>query len=476
MIKPSSSRGMITSYVLVFGSIFLLLFSALSGFIVLQLKNASRKVALEQALHIAEAGINYYRWCMNNGIEDNCQLQKDYLDSGGNIIGTFSLNIDSQESCSIKGPTTIISTGQTEKFPEMERKVQLLHAKSSVAEYSYLLNDNVWAGSDREITGLYHSNGGIRMDGENQSLVTSAQEEWVCTSSFGCSTCPTDSTPPCHLQGSDCICSGVFTATDNAKIDLFNNPVPPFDFEGITIDLAQIKSITQPYLQQYYWPIVTDIDPEGEGYHLKFLNDGTFEIWIITNLQSSYAYNTEEDWHYDYFIINNEYRYGNPIAIDTDCSLIFIEDNLWIEGEVNGKVTVASANLISPGQDTDVILSGNIGYATLGGDNGLSVIGENNVLIPPNSPDTMELKGIFVAQKGRFGRNHYSGNIKEKLEIYGSIVSNGRVGTKWSSGGQVVSGYLKRENYFDPSLVYSPPLFTPYTVSEFEIVNWEELE
>jgi hypothetical protein len=86
----------------------------------------------------------------------------------------------------------------------------------------------------------------------------------------------------------------------------------------------------------------------------------------------------------------------------------------------------------------------------------------------------MELRGIFIAQKGRFSRNHYPGNIRDELEIYGSVISNGRVGTQWVSGSQVISGYLKRESYFDSNLVYNPPPFVPYITPDFKIVKWEE--
>lgn len=473
MIK-SFSKGIITTYVLVFGAIFLLLLSGLLGFILLQLRQSAQKIAWNEALAVAEAGIDYYRWCLNNEVEASCLTEKEYLDPAGSPVGRFSLEITEKLSCGEMIKRTIVSTGWSYDFPDIKRKVKVLYAKTSVAQYTYLLNDNVWAGADREIRGFYHSNGGIRMDGENQSLITSAKEEWVCTASFGCSPCPIDA--GCRVEDGNCICPGIFTTTDNSTPDLFDFPVPPFDFDGITIDLAQIKSITQPYPQQYYWPPVTDIDSEGKGYHIKFLNNGTFEVWIIRELGASWAFSLEEDWHWDYFIITDEYRYSDSIAIDPDCSLIFVEDNLWVEGEVKGKVTIASANLINPTKDTDVILPGNINYTTLDGSDGLAVIGERNVLISPDSPDIMELRGIFTAQKGHFGRNHYPNNFRNKLEIYGAIVSNGRVGTRWSSGGQTVSGYLKRENYFDTHLVYSPPPFVPYVSPEFKLINWEEVE
>jgi len=472
-MKSYLSKGIIVTYALVFGAIFSILLAGLLGFILLQLKQTSQKVAWHKSLHIAEVGVDYYKWCLNNGVEALCETEKEYKDIEGNPIGRFSLEITSETNCSEIAERTIVSTGWTYDRPSLKRKVSVLYARTSVAKYAYLINDNVWAGADREIRGLYHSNGGIRMDGENQSLVTSAKEDWICTDSFGCSPCPISD--GCWVDGSDCVCPGIFTTTGNADEDLFDFPVPSFDFDGITVDLAEIKTLTQPHPQEYYWPPVTDLDSNGEGYHVVFVNDGTFEVWIITDLQASWAYSTEEGWHDDYFIINNEYLYGTH-SIDPNCSLIFVEDDLWVEGEVHGKATIISADLINPTGETDVVLSGDINYTTLDGADGLAVIGERNVLIPPDSPDQLELRGILVAQKGHFGRNHYPGNIRDNLEIYGSIVSNGRVGTKWSSGGIIVSGYLKRENYFDTNLVYSPPPFVPYISPDFEILHWEEVE
>lgn len=450
-----------------------MLLSGLLGFILLQLKQASQRVAWHQTLDIAEAGINYYYWCLNHGIQDDCLLEKDYFDTTGKSVGKFYLEISAEMSCGQTTKRIITSTGETDKFPKIQRKVQALYARPSLAKYAYLLNDNVWLGADHEIRGFYHSNGGIRLDGENQSLVTSARETWVCTDSFGCSPCPLAA--GCVLQESECVCPGVFTTTANSNPDLFDWPTPPFDFEGITVDLAEMKEISQTDPEALYLPPSTDINPEAEGYHLILKNNGTFDVWIITELSASWAYSEEEDWHDDYFIINQESFY-NTYSVTPACSLVFVEDNLWLEGELKGELTVASANLISPSQDTAVVLPGNINYTTLDGSDGLALIAEKNVLISPNSPNNMELRGIFVAQKGRFGRNHYPGNIKESLEINGSIVSNDRVGTQWLSGGSVISGYLARESYFDTNLVYDPPHFVPYLTPEYALVDWEEVE
>ena len=469
--KQKTEKGSIVTYILVFGAVFLVLLSALLGFILIQLRQAEQKTSWNKALAIAEAGVNYYQWCLNNESEANCQKEKDYYDTSGNPIGKFSIQTTSTISCGQTIKRQIVSSGWTNEFPSVQRKVSVLYARESVAKFSYILNDNVWIGSDHEIRGPYHSNGGIRMDGENQSLVTSARENWICTDSFGCSPCPISD--GCYIATSTCFCPGVFTTTNNANEGLFQWPVTSFDFVGITMDLAQMKTAAQS--SGVYLPPSNTINSQGKGYHLKFINNGTFEVWLITRLSSTYAYSLEEGWHYDYFTISNEYLYAT-YSVPPACSVIFVEDNIWPEGEIKGKVSLASANLINPNLDTDVVLMSNLDYTRKDGSDGLALVGERNILIGPQSPEKMEIRGIFVAQKGRFGRNHYPNNLRDKLEIYGSIISNGRVGTQWVSGSVISSGYLKRESYFDSYLVYNPPPFVPYIDPDFKMIKWEEVK
>lgn len=453
-ISQKSKKGVITIYVLIFGIVFLLLLGGLFSYTLNQFKVAVQREAWNEALNIAEAGLNYYRWCLNNDVGEECLVEEEnpFHNPSGEIIGYFSLDTNREESCGVTIQENITSTGWTIDYPDIERSVSASYARESVASYSYILNNNVWIGSDHEIRGPYHSNGGVRFDGENQSIVTSAMETWICTSSFGCST----------SEERD----GVFTTTAVSDPSLFDFPVSSFDFNGITVDLAQMKSVAQT--SGVYLP-----PSPGEGYHVIFRNDGTFETRVINGLSRTWGYSVEDGWHYDYFTITSEGS-SQIHNVPSGCSAIFIEDNIWPEGEVSGKIAVASANLINPNIDTDVILQNDINYVDLDGSDGLVLIGQGNILIGPNSPNQMELRGIFIAQKGRFSRNHYQSNLREKLEIYGSIVSNGRVGTQWVSGSTVVSGYQSRESYFDSNLIYNSPVFTPYISPDFELIDWKE--
>lgn len=464
--QGGKNKGAISILVLVFAGVFIVLIGGMTGFVLTQNRLQTKKEAKELAFQIAEAGLNYYKWFLAhypNDLTDGTggpgPYEHEYSDPEGGPVGKFSLEIEGNTVCGALSSIDITSTGWTYKEPSIQRTVRARYARPSVAEYAYIIDSNVWAGSDRQIKGKYHSNGGIRMDGENDSLVTSAVEEWNCTPSFGCDS-PYEVKP------------GIFGSGGGS--DLWRFPVEPIDFNGISVDLAQMKEAAQNY--GIYIP------PSGRyGYHVVFKNDGTLDVYRVTSVRAVRSYNLEEGSFWSYEVIRRESFY-NSYSVPADCGLIFIEDNLWVEGVVKGKITIASADLIHPNTDTNVWLEGNINYTTTDGSDGLLVIGEKNVRIPLYSPNQMELRGIFLAQKGHFGRDYYSCTwyypwcIRDRLEITGSIVSKGRVGTKWSCWWGFCSGYAQRENSYDRKLMSSPPPMTPFSDDEYGFIDWEEVE
>lgn len=339
------------------------------------------------------------------------------------------------------------------------------YARPSVAEYAFVINSNVWAGEDREITGRYHSNGGIRMDGENKSTVTSAVADWQCSPTFGCD--PTETKP------------GIFGA--GVGSELWEFPAPPVDFVGITVDLVNMK--TQAQASGLYFPQVSG-GSDQRGYHLIFQNNGTVDVYEVEDTDYAWSIHIDDiggGWKRDYHTITDETFLGN-YTIPSGCSLIFVEDKVWLEGEVKGKVTVASADITDPNYDTDIIIQSNINYTALDGTDGLTAIAEYSVLLPLVVPDDLELRGIFVAQNGYFGRNLYPCwyspyDKRDSLETNGTIVSSGRVGTKWGYSGAGCgsgqwSGYDERENLYDRNLATDPPPLTPFVSDDFRFIEW----
>lgn len=464
--------GYITLLVLVFSTIFATILLGLTGFILVQNKASIGKEYKERAGQIAEAGLDYYKWFLahnpgdiTDGTGVGGPYEHSYNDPEGGAIGTFSLQVNGNQECNTTTSIDIVSTGWSSKEPSIKRSISGKYARPSVAEYAYIINSNVWAGSDRNIKGRYHSNGGIRMDGVNQSLVTSAVSSWLCTYSFGCS--------PSETQ------NGVFGSGPNNE--LWSFPAVPIDFVGITQDLINMKTQAQAS-GVYFGPVGGESN--RRGYHAIFQSDGTFDMYRVTNTRYNWGYDSTAGWQRDYNLITRETFLGN-YSVPPSCSLIFVEDKLWIEGTIKGKITIASADVTQPNYDTSVILNGDISYTTQNGNDGLTVIAENNVLITLYSPNVMSLRGIFIAQNGYFGRNYYSSGYpsyggsnatRDSLSITGTIVSNGRVGTKWSCEGSFCSGYNTRVNSYDRKLATSPPPLTPFADDEYKFIEWLEVE
>jgi hypothetical protein len=465
------TRGVTVILVLVFMGVFTMVTSMLSGYLLTQANVGRAKIAREQALGIAEAGLEYYRWFLEhspddltNGTGQPGPYTYTVNDPEGGEMGTASISVSGNTACGVVQSVDIISEGTANADARFTRTLSTRYAQPSVAEYAYIINSNVWAGSDRNIVGPYHSNGGIRMDGTNNSTVTSAVSTWTCTSSFGCN--PSQSV------------DGVWGAGSGSA--LWEYPVPNFDFAGIASDLDSLKGYAQT--QGVYFDTVSTSGQRG--YRMVLQSNGTVDVYRVddTNWHWTVHIDNLSQWARDYDQITDETFLGNYI-IPADCPVIFAEDNTWLEGTAAGKVLVIAADPEDGSYDPNIILQGTIGYTATDGSVGLTAIAEHSVLYGYNIPDVMSVRGIFVAQGGYYGRNLYPCwyspyDKRTSLSLHGSIVSNDRVGTKWgysTSGcsGQW-SGFSTRSNTYDRLLAFSPPPFTPFASADHQFITWKE--
>jgi hypothetical protein len=155
-----------------------------------------------------------------------------------------------------------------------------------------------------------------------------------------------------------------------------------------------------------------------------------------------------------------------------------------VEGTVKGKLTVVAATPNDSGTSPDIYLLNNILYNSYDGSDGITLVAERNVLLPLQSPDNMEIHGIFIATNGHYGRDYfavggvpsaYSSYVQQStLTTYGTVVSNGRTGTSWICGSTFCSGYQTRYDYYDQQLAFSPPPFTPSALTDYKFALWRE--
>lgn len=462
--------------VLVFSAVFFTLLSALAGYIFVQKRAQLAGENREKALHIAEAGLEYYRWRLAhfpNDLKDGTGGPGPYVhalnDPEGGLLGSFSLSVEGESFCGANTGVVIESTGATAAAPAYTRTVRARYTKPSVAEFSHIVDSNVWAGADRIINGPYHSNGGVRMDGTHNAPVTSGQESWTCyQGDFGCQSTQT--------------VDGVFGAGSNPE--LWEFPVPSVDFGGITVDINLLENYARNNGGIYYGQ--AGGQSNRRGYHAVFNANGTVTISQVTDTTPVFSYVSGKGWGYEYNLIAKETPLGT-LAVPSACPVLFFKDRLWLEGAASGRAVVVAANVQASQFDPDIILNGNLTYQAGAGLNGITALAERDILVGLTTPDIMNISGIFIAQNGHFGRNHYSTSFlppaldpyvtRSVLNTLGTVVSKGRVGTKWisSSNGAFLSGYNQRNDSYDAGLAANPPPFTPATSGTFMLRLWEEV-
>ena len=461
---------------IVYGSIFLGVLGALTGYVLTQNKIQSNETASARATAIAEAGLEYYRWFLahypndiQNGTGQPGPYVIPYADPEGGDTGTIELAIQANSACGTVTSVDIESKGIPAENPAVTSTLVARYAKPTVARYSFVLNATSWAGPDRVIQGPYHSNGGIRMDGTSNSIVTSSLSSWLCTFTFGCSPSRT--------------VTGIYgSGTDQS---LWSYPVPQMDFAGIAADFSTLKAKAQvdgKYLPRFSSSTRKQAASYWHGYRLIFNANGTITVRRVsstTRIESEQLNSAEEIEDLDDRTLISNDTFYTTITPSSTCGLIFVEDHVWIEGVVDGKYTVVAANVINSGIAPNAMLRGNITYENTDGTDGLTVIAENNVLITPDAPYNLTLNGIFVAQSGAFGRNQYQcpGTYEPRgtLTILGTTVSNLRTGTQYLNGcPNGNSGYQNRTDTYHRALSNDPPPFTPEISGDYEFIDWRQ--
>lgn len=450
-------KGIIIILTLVYGSIFLLLFTGLSVFILSQHRFTLERSSWEKSLHIAEAGVYFARWRLAHAPTDFAFSGiYDFRDTAGIIIGQYQLQIIAPTVCQPR--TTIQSIGWTLRHPEIKRTIQALHARPSLARYAFLTNSNIWFGPGEEIRGMVRSNGGIRMDGTQNSLFFSARETYVCGPGHGC-------TPPATR-------SGIWGDGVGGPRGLWQFPVPRKDFEAVVPDLTFLQE------EANLRGIFLGPSPLGLGYHLNFKDNGTVDIFQITELRSSvWGFNGQE-WVFESNDFNRTTFLANR-SLPANCAPIFIEDNVWVSGVINGRTTLVAARFPEvAGIRKNIIIPTNITRANP--DSVLALIAQKNILIPLHSPDIMEIEAVLMAQKGRVIRYFYPNwyapyHFRREIRTFGSIISNEIWTFTWIDNvGRVISGFERTKINYDSGLINnSPPHFPVY--GEYEIINWREL-
>ncbi len=454
-MQRQHQRGDILLTVLIFGGLAAFLIGGLVQMAVLEHQAGRAKAAKELALQIAEAGVEYYKWHLahdqtdfRDGTGGPGPYVHDYTDKDGTLVGRFSLDITPPPVGSTV--VRIRSTGWSLAYPAVRRTVSVRIGFPSVADYAFLTNTDIWIGDTEAVHGKLHANGGIRFDGTDDAPITSARSTYVCRPFHGCS----DQTRP-----------GIWGV--GGPTSFWQFPVPAQDFNAITVDLANLKTLAQT-AGIYLAPSGTN------GYLLRLNANRTVSIFRVTALRPPVSgYTVNGVW------VNESNDILTTVLIETRAipasGAIFVEDKTWVDGTVSGYVTVGSGRFPdNPATRTSIVINGNILYVAKDGTHGLGLIAQKDVLVPRFSPSQLEVDAALLAQNGSAQRYYYPGNVLDRIIIYGSTISNGVWTWSWvSGGGAIVSGYRNTDTTYDANLTYAPPPGFPVG-NAYQQISWQE--
>ena len=470
-------QGSILIQVMAFMSIGIVILSGFVGWSVLSVRIARHTEYREQAIQIAEAGIDYYRWHLAHApfdYQDGTGIVgpyvHDYYDKQGNKLGSFTLNIIPPPV----GSTLVVidSTGKVVSDATATRTIEAKLEKPSFAKFALVTNEVVWEDAV-EIFGPYHSNGGVHFSNVlAHNIVTSAQTTYI-DPDFGGTRWgvytdkgTVDPAPPTALPNRpDVFAAGRVVA------------VPAVDFVGMMSDLASIKTNAQT-LGLYYGP------SGALGYHIVLKPTGQFDIYRVTGKLPSpngacAAGLKFDDAGGDMWSINAEVLITANVAVPAN-GLIFTEDDVWVEGTINTEyITIAAARFPdNPLTRANIIVNNDIRYTNVDGSDVIGLIAQNYIRIGYASADVLHIDGALVAQSGAIWRDYYPAacgpqNIRTRIETNGSLISNRRYTFSWWCGA-FCSGYAAQVSTYDANMLYRPPPSFPLTTDRYQTVSWSE--
>ena len=254
-------------------------------------------------------------------------------------------------------------------------------------------------------------------------------------------------------------------------------PVPSVDFTGLTTNLAQIKAAAQASGRYF-------AASGAQGYDIVLNTNNTFTVYIVNSLVNppGSCTNSANQTGWGTWSINNEsLRPGTHTFAIPANGLIFVEDNVWVRGQINNsRVTIASGRFPdNPATRTSITVNSDLSYTNYDGRDVISLIAQNNVTVGLRSDNNLRIDGALVSQNGRIGRYYYGTNCvsggtnwytRNEIILHGMLATYGRYGFAYTDG----TGYVSRLINYDANLLYGPPPSFPLTSDQYTTISWEE--
>ncbi|MGE5432258.1 MAG: hypothetical protein ACM3QX_14345 [Syntrophomonadaceae bacterium] len=350
-------------------------------------------------------------------------IDKDWSAGYSNLpFGGGYINVKVEDAGQKK--KRITSTGSYQGLP---KKVVILLQPSGYSKYAYYTNifpGNKYLGTGDTITGPFHTNGKLNVQG-----------------------------------------SPVFQGKASAKngLKLSGNATPKFygGFEsGVDVPLnwstSDIKAAAQ-----------------AGGFVFNAGGAGKVDVRLTFNGNATITYSKRFD--------SGSWSHDSTVALSAFApnGIIYVEKgNIYMKGIINGRYSVIADQ--SSGNGTgNVYIEDDIRYKSNplthpGSTDMLGIIASNNVLISDNSANQLNVNidASIFSYKGGLGLVNENMAYSGTLKIFGGVVEyQGRTTSK-VSGSTITNGYRERI-VFDERLMLNNPPYFPAT-DKYEVVSWLE--
>lgn len=492
-------------YALVMMAVVSIILTSAIQYVVSQTKYGIYGASKKEAFQIAEAGISFYRWYLAHNVTGKSSSQVrdfwdgspiavgtpacgesgayevEYKDPGGGAVGKYCLEVS--EPADWSTAVTIKSTGWTYKYPNNKVVIRARLRRSAWSEFMILTDGMFRLNSETVINGKMHSNTGIHFDGVAYNIVTSSANTTYCDIDNDVSSgthCTDETGRSGHVK------PGVWTSWANEYNSTLHSavfragktfPATKYIFANILTDFSVMRNVGwgSSHVSTDRLDVCSStgcyFNNAGLGRHIILSSNGTFNVCTVN------SYDTSTNGITNY--LRNSGSNTCSSCSDSRCyrtfnipnnGVIYVEDNLWIEGTINGKkLSVVAADLDVPDSKKNVYLKNNLKYTNYDGSDVIGISAQNDVEFIRDSANDLRIDGALLAKEGRVGRKDYR-NTLNSITINGSIASKGRINFGFTDG----TGYRTRNLIYDNNLLYSPPPYYP-TGSQYLLDLWEEL-
>ena len=499
--------------------IFMIIFSGAVMMVVMNnLAFANRTNKEQQALNIAEAGVNYYLWHLSHDPTDHKDggknnespdpnlgygpYEHDYYNANTQKTGTYTLWIKPDGTGSTV--VTVRSIGETSDGTR--RTIDAKIGAASFASYGLISDVEFWFGSSEAANGPVFSNQGVHMDGPNTSTVESANATYVPTAPYGGN----------GTTKNGVWCSSTVTSPNCNSRDKSNwlYPRASVDFNQVVSALCTMKKVafandnataafatatdacnlTPASRSAAYIPRYNTSFSNRRGYYIVLNDNTTYSLYKVAN---------EDDTEPTVTSALSETLVQSNIPIPSS-GVIFVEDNVWVKtnSTFTGRVTIAAGRLGKDASSADINIVGPVLYSKKNGQDAIGLVAEKNInimpyAIPQTSVFTFEIDAATLAQSGSVT---YPGKYKadsfrctrgwtspyQQFVYYGSVAT--RLYWTWnynrssscgdsvhdSISGNYISGVRNTTTTYDQNLYYAPPPSYPIT-GGYDVLSWREV-